>query len=79
MGFPLHIVSGDFAMTKLPAAEPIPNSALSAEVCFVARTAIELSIVAPAHTLAPQGGPGGFRLLGIDMTFGTIESGYSSR
>ena len=44
----LHLLPGEFAICRLPAAEPIPDWAGSTIFSSVTRSADELSIICPA-------------------------------
>lgn len=66
-------------MTKLNAADPLPEVIQNASPCFVARTADELSIIASLEIIESIGkSVGRFRLISVAMTFGTTETGILS-
>ena len=74
---PLTVLSDEFSLVKLDADEPIPEVVLRSPMCFVARTDDELSIVAPLGTL--DSAAGRYRLLRIELVFGTNETGVLKR
>jgi hypothetical protein len=76
-GLPLQLFPGRFGMCKLAPTELIPARFLAAAPCFIARTADELSIVAPLPLT--ESSSGSFRLIGIELTFGTTETGILRR
>src|SRR5689334_5688976 len=74
---PLRLHPQIFGMCKLAPTADLPRALSRAAPCFIARTSTELSIVA-FHDLL-EASVGRFRLLGIDLTFGTTESGILRR
>lgn len=72
----LQVVAGEFAVCRLPAAEPVPAWAGSGVFSSVTRTADELSILCPAAQV-PAGvkHESGWRLLKLQGPFAFTETG----
>ena len=70
---PLRLLPEVFGMCRFGPAADVPDVITRASPCFIARTATELSIIAPLAVLDSPSAR--FRLFGIDATFGTTESG----
>ncbi len=74
---PLRLFREVFGMYKLAPTAPLPEAVRSISPCFVARTATELSVIVPLGIMPLAAER--FRLLKIDMTFGTTEVGVLRR
>lgn len=75
-GLRLRAATPVLGLWKLDPLGEVPVALDGVSPCFVARTASELSIVARIEFEAELGASAGrFRLLSIDATFGTTESG----
>ena len=76
MPLTLQIIPGEFAVCRLPAAEPVPAWAGSGVFSSVTRTADELSILCPAAQV-PAGvkHEAGWRLLKLQGPFAFTETG----
>ena len=48
-GLTLKLIPGEFAVARLPAADPVPNWAGSRVFSSITRTADELSFICPVH------------------------------
>lgn len=73
---PIRAISGTFGMARLPATAPFPAWLEGEPVCFVSRGPTGLSIIAPAPLVQSLlRAEETFRLLTIDMVFGTTETG----
>jgi len=72
----LQVVAGEFAVCRLPAAEPVPAWAGSAVFSSVTRTADELSVICPAAQV-PAGvkHEGGWRLFRFQGPLAFTETG----
>jgi hypothetical protein len=75
-GLVLQLVAGEFAVCRLPPAEPVPAWAGSAVFSSVTRTADELSIICPAAAV-PAGvtSEAGWRLVKFHGPFAFTETG----
>jgi len=76
MPLTLQLIPGEFAVCRLPAAEPVPAWAGSGIFSSVTRTADELSIMCPADQV-PAGirHESGWRLLKLQGPFPFTETG----
>ncbi len=76
MPLTLQLIPGDFAICRLPAAEPVPAWAGSSVFSSVTRTADELSILCPsAQVPANVKHEAGWRLLKLQGPFAFTETG----
>ncbi len=75
-GLILQLAAGEFAVSRLPSAEPVPPWAGSAVFSSVTRTADELSIICPAAQVpAEVKSEAGWRLLKFHGPFAFTETG----